>query len=174
MKYKKIAIFGFPASGKSTFAKFLNEKTKIPVYSLDLIRWSKYKNGKKDDEYFQKEYEKILLNREWIIEGNALDYIKSRLEQADILYFFNTGVDESIKNYLNRENKINNGDEERLAFDTKGKEDDEVIEWIKTRYAKKIEKLVGELESYNDKLIVIHNYDELNSEIEKILKDNLK
>ena len=51
MPYKKIALFGFPASGKSSFAKYLNEKTNIQVYSLDLIRWSNMKNGKKDEEY---------------------------------------------------------------------------------------------------------------------------
>ena len=36
---------------KSTFAKYLNEKTNIQVYSLDLIRWANMKNGKKDKEY---------------------------------------------------------------------------------------------------------------------------
>ena len=163
MPYKKIALFGFPASGKSSFAKYLNEKTNIQVYSLDLIRWSNMKNGKKDEEYFKEEYEKILDRDEWIIEGNALDYIKSRLEQADILYFFDTGVDECIKNYLNRENKIANGEEERLAFDKENEPD--VIEWIRTRYAKKIEKLRIDLEDYKDKLVVIHNYDELNNEM---------
>jgi len=163
VSYKKIALFGFPASGKSSFAKYLNEKTNIQVYSLDLIRWSNMKNGKKNEKYFKEEYEKILDKDEWIIEGNALDYIKSRLEQADILYFFDTGVDESIKNYLNRENKIANGEEERLAFNIENETD--IIEWIRTRYAKKIEKLRIDLKEYKDKLVVIHNYDELNNEM---------
>ena len=164
---KKIALFGFPASGKSTFAEYLNKKLNIPVYSLDLIRWSNMKDGKKDEEYFVKEYEKILMNDEWIIEGNALDYIKSRLDQADVLYFFDTGVEESIKNYINRENKVNNGEEKRLAFDV-SKTDNETIDWIRNRYSKKIEKLKIELENYKNKLIVIHNYDELNEEINKL------
>ena len=163
---KRIALFGFPASGKSTFAKILNEKYNIPVYSLDLIRWKNVKNGEKDEEYFVKEYEKIINLDEWIIEGNALDYIDSRLEKSDILYFFDTGVEDCINNYIKREENVKNG-EERLAFDTKMTSDN-TIEWIKTRYAKKIEKLKIKLENYKDKLIIIHNYDELNNEIEKL------
>ena len=163
---KRIALFGFPASGKSTFAKILNEKYNIPVYSLDLIRWKNVKNGEKDEEYFVKEYEKIINLDEWIIEGNALDYIDSRLEKSDVLYFFDTGVADCINNYIKREENVKNG-EERLAFDTKMTSDN-TIEWIKTRYAKKIEKLKIKLENYKDKLIIIHNYDELNNEIEKL------
>ena len=64
---------------------------------------------------------------------------------------------------MNRENKIANGKEERLAFDKENEPD--VIEWIRTRYAKKIEKLRIDLKDYKDKLVVIHNYDELNNEM---------
>ena len=164
---KKIAIFGFPASGKSTFASILNKKYNIPVYSLDIIRWTNVENGKKDEKYFIEEYKKIINLDEWIIEGNALDYIDSRLDKADILYFFDTGVDESVKNFLQREERINNKQEQRIAFEVEVPVDIS-LEWIKNRYSKKIENLKPILNEYSDKLIVIHNYEELNNEINKL------
>ena len=171
MKHKKIALFGFPASGKSTFSVFLSELYNIPKYSLDEIRWAKMKDNKKDEEYFNKEYEKLLSLDEWIIEGNALDTIQSRLDQSDLLYFFDTGVEESLKNYFAREEKLSSGLESRIGYN--GKADiDAFPDWLKNRYAKKIERLKPILENYKDKLIVIHNYDELNMEIERLKEIN--
>lgn len=57
---KKIAIFGWPASGKSTFGKFLSSKLNIELYSLDIIRWKYSHQGVKDDNSFLNDYGKIL------------------------------------------------------------------------------------------------------------------
>ena len=170
---KKIAIFGWPASGKSTFGNFLSNKLSIKLYSLDEIRWKYSKNGIKDDIKFLNEYEKILEREKWIIEGNALDWIDSRLEQADILIFFDSTIEKCIENYNNRENKVQSGEEDRLNFDT-SKTSSDIINWIENRYSKKIEKLKPILNKYNNKLITVNNYEELNNIIEKIkLRDVL-
>lgn len=163
---KKIAIFGWPASGKSTFGKFLSQKLRIELYALDEIRWKYSTDGIKDDNKFLNEYEKILEKERWIIEGNALDWIDSRLEQADILIFFDSTIERCIENYKNRENKIKSGEEKRLNFNT-SKNSNDIIDWIEKRYSKKVEKLRPNLNKYNNKLIIINNYEELNDIIEK-------
>lgn len=167
---KRIAIFGWPATGKFTFSRLLSDLLKINVYSLDEIRWKYSDNGVKDKKKFLEEYNKILSKNEWIIEGNALDYIKPRLDQSDILIFFDSNVNDCIINYTNREVRVNNGLEVRIAFDS-SKSNDNTIDWIKNRYSKKIEKLRFVLADYYEKLIVIHNYDELDSLIEMISSD---
>lgn len=167
MVAKKIAIFGWPASGKSTFGKFISEKLNIKLYSLDLIRWKYSKDGIKDDIKFLEEYTNILKKEKWIIDGNALDWIDSRLNESDILIFFDSTIDICIENYQNREKKVQSGEEERLNFDA-SKTMKDATEWIKNRYSKKIEKLKPILNNYSDKLIVINNYAELNDIIEKI------
>lgn len=167
---KKIAIFGWPASGKSTFGNFLSQKLKIKLYSLDEIRYKYSIDGIKDNNKFLNEYEKILEKEKWIIEGNALDYIESRLEQADILIFFDSTIEKCIENYKNRERKIKFGEEERLNFDIL-KTSNDIINWIENRYSKKIEKLKPDLSKYNNKLVIINNYEELNDIMKKI---NLK
>lgn len=164
---RKIAIFGWPASGKSTFGNFLKNRLNIELYSLDEIRWKYSKNGIKDDNKFLKEYEGILEKEKWIIEGNALDWIDSRLEQADILIFFDSTIEKCIENYKNREVKIKSGEEERLNFDT-SKTSNDIIDWIENRYSKKIEKLRSNLNKYNNKLVIINDYEELNDIISEI------
>ncbi len=167
---KKIAIFGWPASGKSTFGNFISNKLNIELYSLDIIRWKYSNEGIKDDNKFLNEYEKILKKDKWIIEGNALDWIDSRLENSDILIFFDSTIDKCIENCNNRDRKVKLGEEERLNSDS-SKEKEDIIEWIKNKYSKKIDKLKPILNKYKDKLIIINNYEELNDIIEKI---NLK
>ena len=165
---RKIAIFGWPASGKSTFGKLISEFNGIELYSLDLIRWKYSENGVKDDEKFLNDYHNILKNDSWIIEGNALDFIDSRLEQADLLIFFDSTTERCIKNYYDREARVSSGEEVRINFDST-KSHDEMTSWIENRYSKKIEKLRPVLKNYKEKLIVINDYDELNDFIKKLV-----
>ncbi len=164
---RKIAIFGWPASGKSTLGNFLSQKLKIKLYSLDEIRYKYSTDGIKDDNKFLNEYEKILGKEKWIIEGNALDWIDSRLEQAEILIFFDSTIEKCIENYKNRESKIKSGEEERLNFDN-SKTSSDITDWIENRYSRKIEKLKPNLNKYNNKLVIINNYEELNDIISEI------
>ncbi len=170
LNHKKIAIFGWPATGKSTLSNILSLKLNIPCYSLDDLRWKNFKNNQKDDNAFLKEYNKIIVKDEWIIEGNALDWIDSRLENADLLIFFESDIDTCINNFIQREERIKSNKESRKAFSQKvdiSIEDN--INWIRNRYSKKIDKLRIVLLDYKDKLLVIKNYDEL-TDIIKLLE----
>ena len=65
---KKIVIVGVSASGKSTFAKKLSEKTHLPFFLMDAIMWNpgwKYIG----DEETVKKLEEISTGDEWLIEG---------------------------------------------------------------------------------------------------------
>lgn len=173
----RIAIFGWPATGKSTLAELLKEKLNLPLFSLDNLRWKGLNNGKKDDEAFLAEYNKILTKNKWIIEGNALDWIDSSLNLSDTLIFFDSSPEQSVKNYLDRQQKVKSGKEKRVGLNL-DLNIDNTTEWIKTRYANKIVNLRPKLQQYKDKLIVIQNFDEL-EKIEKFinsktsLKDNI-
>ena len=160
LKAKRIAIFGWPATGKSTLSKLLEDKLDLPLFSLDDLRWKNFNGGKKDDAGFLVEYNNILEQDEWIIEGNALDWIDSRLELSDILIFFESTPEQSIQNYLSRAERIKSGEEKRIGFDL-DLNMDSTTKWIRTRYANKIIGLRKKLEKYKHKLILVSDFNEL-------------
>lgn len=168
-KSKKIALFGWPACGKSTLGEFLSGKLNINLYSLDTIRYKNSYNNVKDDDKFLIEYEKILLKDSWIIDGNALDFIESRLEQADVLIFFDSDIKKCVENCKVRANRIMLGEETRKNFEGE-KPNNDIEDWVINRFSKKIEKLRPILKNYDNKIIIINNYSELD-DIMKVMED---
>jgi adenylate kinase family enzyme len=83
----KIAVFGKPASGKSTLCKKLAKATAIKLYPLDLIEY--HKNGqKKSVQEYQIAHDKILNSENWIIDGlGTISSFWSRLDAADTLIY---------------------------------------------------------------------------------------
>lgn len=173
---KKIAVFGWPATGKTTFSSKLFEILQIPLYELDEIRWKYFQDGKKDDEKFLMEYNEILSKPKWIIEGNALDWIDSRLKIADILFFFDSTVEKSIDQYHRRRDKLlKEGGADKISNKIHAKNPTEFDIWVKTRFSKKIENLRPVLENYKDKIYIVKDFsdvDEITKEIEKIIIQN--
>ncbi len=84
---KKIAVFGKPGSGKSTFSKRLASVTGISLYSLDSIVYEK--NGDLvDRQTFDREHGNILSSDSWIIEGlGPQASFNQRLDEADTLVY---------------------------------------------------------------------------------------
>ena len=110
---QRIAIAGWPGSGKSTFAKRLGEKLGRKVWSIDKINFDK--NGREVQESeFNEAHEKLLLRKAWIIEGNAMGRsIDKRLSVADIILFFDSNRFIAAKNCLLRIFKTKIGLEKR-------------------------------------------------------------
>lgn len=84
---KRIAIFGLPGSGKTTFADKLGKLLKIPVHHIDkhyfLPNWEfRYHN-----EFLA--IQNNLVNEEsWIIEGNSIKTLGIRFAKADVVIYF--------------------------------------------------------------------------------------
>lgn len=83
----KVAVFGKPGSGKSTFSKRMAEVTGLPLYPLDSIEWQV--NGDRVERAeFARRHDAILANKQWIIDGlGPLDSFKKRLAEADTLVY---------------------------------------------------------------------------------------
>lgn len=91
---KRVAVFGNTGGGKSTLAQQLALKTRLPLYTLDQI---KYRPGGVEvphDEYL-KHHRQLLAQNEWIIDGfGCVPSTWERMDQADTLIYidlpFNT------------------------------------------------------------------------------------
>jgi adenylate kinase family enzyme len=87
---KKIAVFGKPASGKSTLSKNLSSSTGIHLFALDSMLYRSDGEEVERDTY-EMMHERILSSEGWIIEGfaplNSLDSFYKRIEAADTLIY---------------------------------------------------------------------------------------
>ncbi|MBL4799534.1 MAG: adenylate kinase [Oleispira sp.] len=84
---KKVAVFGKPGSGKSTFSKRLASVMGIPLHPLDSIVYKK--NGDLVDRpTYDKEHGNILSSDSWIIDGfGPMGSFNQRLDAADTLVY---------------------------------------------------------------------------------------
>lgn len=84
---KKIVIVGVSASGKSTFARALADKLKIPITHIDAFMWRPGWNYAGDEETVSKLKELSTAN-EWIIEGYIKKDARTILfERADTIIY---------------------------------------------------------------------------------------
>jgi len=88
---EKIVVIGSPGAGKSTLAKQIYRKLKIKVYHLDRIFW---KRGWKpiDKESRIDILQKLVQEKQWIIEGYYLRSSEPRLDAADTIVFLDPPI----------------------------------------------------------------------------------
>jgi adenylate kinase family enzyme len=83
----RIAIFGLPGSGKSTFAAHLAQRLDLPVFHLDKYFFTADWQAV-GDPIFTQRHEALIQQQQWIIDGNATRYLEPRFQRADIIIFF--------------------------------------------------------------------------------------
>src|SRR5690348_14491300 len=86
---EKIVVIGSPGAGKTTLAKNLGPLLKLKVYHLDRLFWQRDWKGR-DRETRIDILQKIVPEKQWIIEGTYLDSSEPRLEAADTIIFLDT------------------------------------------------------------------------------------
>lgn len=86
MKFKKIAIIGISASGKSTFSRELQKLTGLPIFHMDKLFWRGRWEEVPEQEYLAEE-QKLLQKDQWIIEGYVDEKMSDRLKQADLVIY---------------------------------------------------------------------------------------
>lgn len=102
---KKIMIIGCPGSGKSTFAKKLNQITQIPLYHCDMLYWNVDKSVVSKEVFIQRLNE-IISSDQWIIDGNYGSTMKLRLEACDTVFFLDFNVDVCLSGLESRKGQV--------------------------------------------------------------------
>ena len=98
---KKAIIIGCPGSGKTTFAKKLNECTGLELFHLDTI-WHKPDKTHIPREEFDKISEEIFKKDKWIIDGNYSRTIEKRIENCDTVFLFDLPTEVCLQGAVSR------------------------------------------------------------------------
>ena len=85
--YKRIAIFGPPGAGKTTWALKLSQQLGLPCYHLDKYFFEE-DWVPKDKEEFRKILDSFAEKEQWIIDGNAISSLESRFARADLIIYY--------------------------------------------------------------------------------------
>lgn len=92
MEYKRIALIGISASGKSTASRVIAPKTQLPLFHMDQLFWRGNCEDVPEEEYLEK-HKLLIAQDEWVIEGYIDEKMSDRLKRADlILYLDYSGV----------------------------------------------------------------------------------
>ncbi len=89
---KKVAVFGNAGAGKSTTSLKIAEKTNLPLYALDKMKFASGGDEIPHDSYLA-EHTKILADTHWLMEGyGCLPSTWERLEAADTLVYLDLPI----------------------------------------------------------------------------------
>lgn len=83
---EKVIVIGCPGTGKSTFARKLRDMTGLPLFYLDMI-WHKPDQTNITQEEFDEKLNAVLKQERWLIDGNYLRTLKTRLQLCDTVFF---------------------------------------------------------------------------------------
>lgn len=99
---KRIVIVGVSASGKSTFARKLATRIKLPVIFMDSIMWNPGWNYIGDEETVRR-LDEVSSQESWIIEGYISKQARTFVfERADIIIYLDYSPIVSSLRYLKR------------------------------------------------------------------------
>ena len=92
---KKVVILGCCGSGKSTFARKLQEREGLPLFCLDNIWWKPDRSHISRDE-FDAALAKVMAGNAWIIDGDYSRTYEARVSACDTVFFLDYGEDECM------------------------------------------------------------------------------
>ena len=81
-------MVGCPASGKTTFARRLAQKTGLPLIHLDYYYHQKKYNYYENKDAWRKRVLSLAKGDAWIIDGNYGSTFAERFAMADMVIFF--------------------------------------------------------------------------------------
>ena len=151
----KIALMGCSGSGKSTFARRLEDELGYPRIELDgffhMPGWQE-----KPVDQFKNEVSDFLLNSErlaggWIVDGNYLGKLDDLvISKVDVVIWFNLPKGEVMKRIIKRSlrrvltrEELWNGNRESFTNLLSWDPEKSVIRWAWTQYESYVERLSG-------------------------------
>ena len=82
----RVLVLGCPGSGKSTFARALQEKTGLPLVYLDNVWWRADRTHISREE-FDRALAELLAGERWIVDGDYSRTVEIRVRAADTVIF---------------------------------------------------------------------------------------
>lgn len=154
---KKITIIGSPGAGKSTFAKALSKKTKLPLYHLDYFYHQKNYDYEKNKQEWLNKMEELTSKSSWIIEGNYGSSYEYRIPKSDTLIFMDMPSWLSTWSVLKRRYQYRNSKRDEMPDDWKEKIDPIFFKYVVLFKIKSRKDVINGIEKYNhNNLEVIH------------------
>ena len=86
---RRVLVIGMAGSGKSTFARALGAKTRLPVIHLDVHYWKPGWERPSDEEWREKQ-RFLLAGDAWIADGNYYETLDVQLQRAQTIVVLNT------------------------------------------------------------------------------------
>lgn len=146
---KKVIIIGCPGSGKSTFARSLQNKTGLPLFYLDMLKWNSDKTTV-SKEIFLDRLNGILSEDEWIIDGNYAATMELRMSVCDTVFFLDYPLEVCLSGIKARQGKPR---PDMPWIETE--DDEEFLEFIRDYNTDSRPKVIELLNKYSDKNIVV-------------------
>ena len=146
---KRVIVIGCPGSGKSTFARALQNKTELPLYYLDMMFWNADKTTVEKSVFIER-LSAVLEKNEWIIDGNYASTMEMRMVACDTIVFLDYSRDICL-----------NGIRERLGKPRSDmpwietEEDAEFVEFITNFENNQRPQIFALFDKYRNKNIVI-------------------
>ena len=148
---KKAIIIGCPGSGKSTFARKLQDISDLPLYHLDMIYWTPDRTIIPKEEFLEILSE-ILAQEQWIIDGNYASTMEMRMQACDTVVFLDYPPELCLAGAQERKGKAR---PDLPWVESNDSDDSEFMEYIQKFHELNRPTILSLLEKYSDKKIII-------------------
>ncbi len=101
---KKVIVIGCPGSGKSTFSKALHQISGLPLIHLDQLYWNADQTTVEKAVFLERLYQ-ALQKEEWIIDGNYLSTMETRMQVCDTVIFLDYPTEVCLRGIQERKGK---------------------------------------------------------------------
>lgn len=145
---KRIVVIGCPGSGKTTFAKKLRNRSRLPLFHLDAI-WHKPDRTHIAREEFDARLDKLLALDAWIIDGNYSRTMERRMDACDTVFFLDYPTEVCLEGIRTRRGTARS---DMPWIETE--EDVEFIEFVKNFNELQRPQILALLDKYKKNVIV--------------------
>ena len=163
---KRVIVIGCPGSGKSTFSRALHDLTGLPLFHLDMMYWNDDRTRVDRDVFYDK-LQDVLATDEWIIDGDYISTMELRMKRADTIIFLDYSLEICLQGARARVGQVRS---DMPWVEVEKEVDSEFITRINNYNSEKRPIVIGPLNKYSDKTVVILKS---RAQADEFIKNNL-